>query len=213
MTEFYLRKHRRATPHYPGFTLEVEFALMGGSFTGVLGPSGSGKTTLLRCLAGLEQADEGFLRCGDETWFDSSLHRPPQKRSVGMVFQDYALFPHLSALDNTAYATGDRRDAAGWLERVGLSKYAGQKPHELSGGQKQRVALARALARRPKLLLLDEPLSAVDEDMRTDLAKLLAKIQRETGVTTLLVTHSKAEKASLCSEVLELKDGKLVNRR
>jgi len=197
------------------FTLDLEYALMKGSFVGVLGPSGSGKSTLIRCLAGLARPDAGFVRHNHDYWFDGAvrLNRAPQYRPVGMVFQDYALFPHLTALGNVLFAKDDRKLAMEWLERMGLAEHANHLPHQLSGGQKQRVALARALARQPELLLLDEPLSALDEDLRAELGDLLRTVQRSTGVTALMVTHSRHEIERLCDEVLELREGRLVMER
>ncbi len=199
----------------PSFRLEVKFALAKGQFVGILGPSGSGKSTLIRCLAGLEKPDVGFIRLDGFTWFDSHLtiNLPPQQRSIGMVFQDYALFPHLSALGNVLYANSDRPKAMEWLDRVGLADHASHLPRELSGGQKQRVALARALAREPELLLLDEPLSALDEELRADLGELILSVQRSTRITALMVTHSRQEIARLCDTVIELKSGKLVSEK
>ena len=218
MIHFYLVKHRRAPGRdhsQPGFSLEVEFVLLKGSFTGVLGPSGSGKSTLLRCLAGLEIPDHGFIQTDDGWWYrqDEGRFLRPQDRRVGLVFQDYALFPHLSALGNVMFAQKSQRRALEWLDLVGLADRASHSPHELSGGQKQRVALARALAREPELLLLDEPLSAVDEELREELGSLILAVQRATGTTTLMVTHSRTEIARLCNEVLELREGRLVTER
>ncbi|MEI8093122.1 MAG: ATP-binding cassette domain-containing protein [Spirochaetales bacterium] len=213
MTHFYLRKGRANLD--PGFTLEVEFALLAGSFTGVVGPSGSGKSTLLRCLAGLETPDDGFVEVQGQRWYHAQqrLSLPPQHRSVGFVFQDYALFPHLTALGNVQFAQKDRAKALAWLDLVGLSNLADRFPHQLSGGQKQRVALVRALAREPKLWLLDEPLSALDEDLRAELGDQILLLQKQTGVTALLVSHSLAEVSRLCTEVLELRAGHLVADR
>jgi molybdate transport system ATP-binding protein len=193
------------------FDLEVEYALTKGSFLGVRGPSGSGKTTLLRCIAGLERPDDGRIDLDGQTWFDARrrVFLPPQKRSVGLVFQDYALFPHMTVLGNILYAAPDRERAMELLELTRLTREARQFPRELSGGQKQRVALARALARDPKVLLLDEPLSALDEELRESLGAELARIQRETGVTAILVSHSRTEIGRLCSEVLELSEGRM----
>jgi len=199
----------------PGFSLEVEFCLMTGSFTGVLGPSGSGKSTLLRCLAGLETPDDGFIKTDEGFWYqrDERVNRRPQDRRVGVVFQDYALFPHLSALGNVMFAQKSYKRAMEWLDLVGLADQAVHFPHELSGGQKQRVALARALAREPELLLLDEPLSAVDEELREELGELILSVQRATRTTTLMVTHSRSEIGRLCDEVLELRSGRVVVER
>jgi molybdate transport system ATP-binding protein len=221
MIHFYLKKHR-PPPGRPsrdraaaGFSLEIEFALIKGSFTGVLGPSGSGKSTLIRCLAGLELPDAGFIRSDGGRWYDSSqkINLRPQRRPVGLVFQDYALFPHLTALGNVLFANPDRQAALAWLDRVGLADQAAHLPGELSGGQKQRVALARALARSPELLLLDEPLSAVDEELRSDLGDQLRNLVKESGTTALMVTHSRPEIGRLCDEVLEMREGRLVTDR
>lgn len=222
MIHFYLKKSRARPsrgkvqgPTEPSFNLDVEFALMKGKFVGVLGPSGSGKSTLVRCLAGLEVPDDGFVNSDGTWWYKKSkgICLPPQKRSVGMVFQDYALFPHLSALGNVLYASRDPAKGEYWLEQVGLKDHGGHFPRELSGGQRQRVALARALAREPDLLLLDEPLSALDEDLRHELGSLILSVQRSSGITALMVTHSRTEVKRLCDEVIELKTGGLVHDR
>jgi molybdate transport system ATP-binding protein len=217
MLHFYLKKRLRparlgrrgAAP--PDFALEVEFALRHDCFLGVVGPSGSGKTTLLRCLAGLERPDDGFIRLEAEWWFkaDEGRFLPTERRNVGMVFQDYALFPHLDARGNLLFAKDDPAMADAFLARLGLAELAGRRPHELSGGQRQRVALARALMRRPGLLLLDEPLSALDEDLRADLGGLIRGLRREAGIPAVMVTHSRTEAESLCDEILELRGGRL----
>ncbi len=213
MLHFYVRKRLRAGD--TTFDLEVEYALTAGSFLGIRGPSGSGKTTLLRCLAGLDRPDEGMIALDGTAWFDSrrQVFVPPQKRSAGLVFQDYALFPHMTVLGNILYASPDRDRARQLLELTRLTREAQQFPRELSGGQKQRAALARALARRPELLLLDEPLSALDEELRDSLAAELSRIQRETGVTAILVSHSRTEIERLCTEVLELDNGRMNTER
>ena len=191
------------------FRLTVAREMRDGLFLGVSGASGSGKTTLLRCLAGLEQPAAGFIADGDETWYDGEkgIFVPPQGRGVGMVFQDYALFPHLSVLANVMYPTGDRRRAMELLELTRLTAHAAHFPRELSGGQKQRAALARALAREPDLLLLDEPLSALDEDLRDELGDEIRNIQRRTGISAIMVSHSRRELERLCDEILVLAPG------
>jgi ABC-type sulfate/molybdate transport systems ATPase subunit len=191
------------------FRLEIGRELRDGIFLGVSGPSGSGKTTLLRCLAGLEKPEAGFIADGDVLWYDgpNGIFVPPQERGVGMVFQDYALFPHLSVLANVMYPSGDRRRALELLELTRMSAHAAHFPRELSGGQKQRAALARALAREPDLLLLDEPLSALDEELREELGDEILNIQRRTGITALMVSHSRRELERLCDEVLVLGPG------
>ena len=221
MIHFYLKKARQRpgqpkySPPLPDFLLEIEFTLMKGSFVGVSGPSGSGKSTLVRCLAGLETPDEGFIKTDSGFWLQTArgIKLRPQRRPVGMVFQDYALFPHLTALGNVLYAKNDRPKALEWLDRLGLGSHAGHFPRELSGGQKQRVALARALAREPELLLLDEPLSAVDEELRQELGEMLLSVQRSTGITALMVSHSRSEIGRLCDEVIELQAGRLAGGR
>ena len=193
------------------FDLELEYALQAGSFLGVRGPSGSGKSTLIRCLAGLERPDAGFIRMGGETWFDSGSRAftKPRSRRVGLVFQDYALFPNMTVLGNVMYARASEARARELIELARLGDCASQFPRELSGGQKQRTALARALAREPELLLLDEPLSALDEELRESLGDELARIQRLTGITAVMVSHSRSETSRLCTEVLELRSGRL----
>ena len=209
MLRFYVKTRLDAGNR--SFELEVEYALTAGSLLGVRGPSGSGKTTLLRCLAGLHRPDEGMIEQDGAIWFDGAkrIFVPPQRRSAGLVFQDYALFPHMTVLGNILYANDDRVRARELLEITHLTREANQFPGELSGGQKQRAALARALARRPSLLLLDEPLSALDEDLRDSLATEISRIQRETGITAVLVSHSRSEIERLCTEVLELNDGRM----
>lgn len=201
---------RKPGPLEPGgFRLELEFALMQGVMLGVVGPSGSGKSTLLRCLAGLSRPDQGFIRNDHAFWFDPSRHinLPIQGRNIGMVFQDYALFPNMTVVENLLYGKADRLRAAQLLDLVGLGDRADYRPHQLSGGQKQRCALARALMRQPRLLLLDEPLSALDEELREDLGDMIRRVQQALAIPTVFVSHSKAEIARLCDEVLELKNG------
>ena len=187
------------------FRLEAEAHVERGGFLGVTGPSGSGKTTLLRCLAGLEKPDSGVIAGGD-VWFDSQrrLFVPARRRSVGLVFQDYALFPHMTVLGNLLYARNDRERALEYLDLVRLTDHAGHFPRELSGGQKQRTALARALMRSPELLLLDEPLSALEEELRAALGDEVKRVHRQTGVTIVMVSHSRGELARLTTDTLEL---------
>ncbi|HUW41707.1 MAG TPA: ATP-binding cassette domain-containing protein [Rectinemataceae bacterium] len=210
MLYFDIKKRLRAGAN--AFRLDAAFCLEEGSFLGIRGASGSGKTTLLRCLAGLCRPDSGGIRLGEELWYGTRppVFLPPQRRSVGLVFQDYALFPNMTVYGNVFYATGDRKRTLELLELARLTKLERHFPHELSGGQKQRTALARALGRRPRLLLLDEPLSALDESLRYSLGDELIRIQRETGVTAILVSHSREEISRLCTEVLELADGRIL---
>jgi molybdate transport system ATP-binding protein len=183
--------------------------------TVLFGPSGCGKTTVLRCLAGIERPEEGFIRFGDEMWFDAAqgVCLPPQRRGVGFVFQDYALFPHLTVAGNIGYGLGDlpaseRRARVGEIiERFALVGFERHRPGQLSGGQRQRVALARAVVRRPRLLLLDEPLSALDPVMREDLRGELRRTLAACAIPVLLVTHDRAEALALGDEIVVMIDG------
>lgn len=188
------------------FRLDCRGTLGEGRFLGVCGPSGSGKTTLLRCLAGLERPDSGFILDGSRVWFDSErrIFVPPRSRCVGLVFQDYALFPNMTVLGNVAYAAKSRERALELIDLVHLRDLAYQLPRELSGGQRQRVALVRALAREPDLLLLDEPLSALDEELRKELGDEIRAIQRRLGICAVMVSHSVGELERLCDDLLTL---------
>ncbi len=198
------------------FLLEADVEIDRGGVTAVAGSSGSGKTTFLRMIAGLTIPDEGRLEVDDQTWFFGEKGRKPvinlkpQERGVGVVFQGYALFPHMTVLGNLLYASGNRSRAEMLLEMVDLGQLKHVKPANLSGGQKQRVALARALMRQPGILLLDEPLSALDETMKAVLQDELIKINRELGVTILIVTHDSSEIYKLCDRVLVFEEGRIV---
>lgn len=189
--------------------LSVSLTLERPLWHGVLGPSGAGKTTLLRMIAGLARPERGEIVCGGMTWLDTArrLDLPPQARRVGFVFQNYALFPHLDALGNVMAALGHlprrerERRARAWLERLGIAGLAARRPAALSGGEQQRVALARALARDPALLLLDEPLAALDPPTRRALRGELAALGRALGLPALLVTHDLEEAAALTERV------------
>ena len=187
------------------------------SITVLFGPSGSGKTTVLRCLAGLERPEHGIIRFGSETWFDAehAIHLPPQRRDIGFLFQEYALFPHLTVFGNLNYglrglATAKRKQRVeDMLDLLGLSGLAGRYPAQLSGGERQRVALGRALVRRPRLLLLDEPLSALDAPTREQLRRELRKLLAALHVPTLLVTHDRIEALALGDVVVVFADGRV----
>lgn len=176
------------------------------------GPSGSGKTTLLRCLAGLERPVSGSIRAGDEIWYDSErrIHQSPQQRDIGYLFQEYALLPHLSVANNIGYglrslsAAARRTRIGDLLERFHLTGLADRRIREISGGQQQRVALARALARKPRLLLLDEPLSALDAGLRAELRTELDRLLHTLDIPTILVTHERSEADALADEVISL---------
>jgi len=189
----------------------LDLALEPGELIALLGPSGCGKTTALRVLAGLEDADSGQVLVGGR----DVTALPANRRDMGMVFQAYSLFPHLTAVDNVEFGLklrGRRRipgRAAEMLELVGLGSFADRYPHQLSGGQQQRVALARALAIRPQVLLLDEPLSALDAKVRVQLRDEIKRIQTEVGTTTLFVTHDQEEALSVANRVGVMRAGKL----
>lgn len=193
----------------------VSFAVEPGEILVLLGPSGCGKTTVLRCIAGLERPEAGDVRVDGQ----SVLRLPPERRDIGFVFQNYALFPHLSVAANVTYGlrhgrhrlsrAARRRRVAELLELVGLSGYERRKPHELSEGQKQRVALARALAVEPKVLLLDEPLSALDAALRRELRRELRRILKERKTTAVHVTHDQEEALALGDRVGVMNAGKL----
>jgi molybdate transport system ATP-binding protein len=175
----------------------------------IVGPSGAGKTTLLRALAGLARPDRGRIALGSRVWFDERTDLPPEERAVGFVFQDYALFPHLTVRANVAFG-GANGSIDSLLGRFGLERLADAHPRSLSGGERQRVALARALARRPSVLLLDEPLAALDAHTKTHVRGELRGHLRSAGLPTLLVTHDYDDAAALADRVGVLNEGRLV---
>jgi iron(III) transport system ATP-binding protein len=206
---------------YPGGNQalhEVSLEVEPGTFLVLLGPSGSGKTTLLRTLAGIEQITSGRIAIGATTVADGRAHVPPDRRNLSMVFQDYALWPHLTVRDNVAFALRRRRltraqsreRAQAMLERVGLSALTERYPNELSGGEQQRVALARALVADTGLVLCDEPLSNLDADLRERMRVEISSLVREAGATTLYITHDQAEAFALADRVGILEHGRLV---
>lgn len=200
------------------FDLDVALDVERGAFIALTGPSGAGKTTLLRLLAGLVLPDAGRVRVGDTVWCDVErrIAVPVQRRSIGFVFQDYALFPNMSVRGNVEYALRQRNrrnagvEALRLLELVGLQQLAAVPPARLSGGQRQRLALIRALARRPELLLLDEPLSGLDPELRRQLQDELRRLHDRFGTTTVLVSHDPGEVLRLCDRVLRLQRGRIV---
>jgi len=189
----------------------------GFSVTALVGPSGCGKTTVLRCLAGLERPDRGSVSFGESLWFDSTrgIDRSPQSRAIGFLFQEYALFPHLNVFENIAFGLvslpqremGQR--VTELLEMLQLRGLEGRFPHQLSGGQQQRVALARTVAPRPRLLLLDEPLSALDAPTRSELRTELRGMLAQWAIPTIVVTHDAVEVRALASEVVVMYEGRV----
>jgi len=205
----------RRFPGGPTIRAALDEELGPGQVLVLFGPSGSGKTTVMRCLAGLDRPDSGFVRFDGETWFDGArrAHVPPQRRRVGLLFQEYALFPHLSVEENVGYGL-DRAPAPERRERVtemarllGIEDLLPRRPGQLSGGQRQRVALARALAARPRLLLLDEPLSALDAPTREDLRAELRALLHRLGVPSIVVTHDRTEALALGDRLAVLAEG------
>jgi molybdate transport system ATP-binding protein len=191
--------------------LVVKASIQTGELVALFGQSGAGKTTLLRILAGLLVPDKGLIRFGNSVWFDSEskINIAPQQRNISLMFQDFALFPNMTVEQNVQFAQPEKDQLLvnELLGIFGLTEFRKRKPNGLSGGQKQRVALARALARKPQLLLLDEPLSALDAEMRHALQDEIAKAHRISGVTTLLVSHDLNEVFRLASQVICIEDG------
>jgi len=187
----------------------VDLQIEKQSFVALSGQSGSGKTTLLRILAGLEKA-KGRISVDQEVWLDQNVYRVPQKRGIGFVFQDYALFPNMSVLENLLFVKKDKVLAEQLLEMTELGELAHRKPATLSGGQKQRVSLCRAMMNRPKLLLMDEPLSALDPSMRTKLQHEILSLHKAFETTTIMVSHDPSEMYKLSSRVVVLSQGKIV---
>ncbi len=205
-----LWKSYDARPVLRGLDLVVE----PGTLTAVLGPSGCGKTTLLRVIAGFERAEQGEVMLGGTTLENEHVNVAPEKRGIGYVPQEGALFPHLNVEANVGFGLPrrERRGAvvAELLEMVGIAALAKRLPHELSGGEQQRVALARALARKPHVLLLDEPFSSLDASLRGAVREEVHQLLREQGATTVLVTHDQEEALSLADSVAVLRDGRIV---
>ncbi len=189
--------------------LEVDIKIEEGSFVALAGESGSGKTTLLRILAGLEKA-EGKITVNEALWLEGKQSLATQKRGIGFVFQDYALFPNMSVEKNLLFVKKDRALATKLLEMTHMLELKDRLPLSLSGGQKQRVALCRALMNKPSILLLDEPLSALDPSMRTKLQHDILKLHKEFGTTTIMVSHDPSEIYRLADRVLRLEQGKIV---
>ncbi len=189
--------------------LDVDINIKEHAFVALAGQSGSGKTTLLRILAGLEKA-EGVITVSEDVWQDDRMVLAPQKRGIGFVFQEYALFANMSVEENLLYVVKDRELARHLLEMTELYALRERLPATLSGGQKQRVSLCRAMMNRPKLLLMDEPLSALDPAMRTKLQQDILKLHREFGTTTIMVSHDPSEIYRLADRVIMLEQGEVI---
>ncbi len=197
--------------------LDVDATIETGSLVTLYGPSGAGKTSILRMIAGLLRPDAGSVEVNGQTWFDSDkkTDRKPQQRSIGLVFQDYALFPNMTVRENLEYALAKNQDPAiisELIDTIELGDLQHRKPDTLSGGQKQRVALARALVRRPEILLLDEPLSALDASMRIKLQDYLLKVHRQFHLTTLLVSHDVSEVLKMSDQIILLENGRITRQ-
>ena len=197
--------------------LDMQLTIEKGQFVTLFGESGAGKTSTLRMLSGLLKPDSGTIKVGETTWFDSrkNIDLKPQERKLGYVFQDYALFPNMSVRQNLEYAlqkNQDRTIIEELLEFAELGELDQRKPETLSGGQKQRVALARALVQRPEILILDEPLSALDLKMRIKLQEYLLQVHKKYKLTTILVSHDIGEIVKLSDRVFELQNGSVIKK-
>ncbi len=215
MIELSLQKELRSASG--AMLLDLELTVGDGDLLTLYGKSGAGKTSLLMMLSGLMRPDRGRISVRGRVWTDTEkgIHLKPQQRNVGMVFQDYALFPNMTVRENLAYALRERsedREIAHLVEIMDLGDLQDRKPDTLSGGQKQRVALARALVNKPELLLLDEPLSALDQEMRGKLQHYILEVYREYGLTTLLISHDVTEIIRMSDYVVEMDQGKILRR-
>lgn len=194
--------------------LDVDMTISKGSFVAIFGDSGAGKTSILRMLSGLINADSGRIEVENEIWFDgkSKINLKPQQRNIGFLFQDYALFPNMTVRENLVYALEKGQNPQiidDLISTIELKDLQNKMPANLSGGQKQRVALARTLVRKPKILLLDEPLSALDAKMRTRLQDYILKVHRQFKLTTILVSHNTSEVVKMADEVFILDQGEI----
>ncbi|QJI11900.1 molybdenum ABC transporter ATP-binding protein [Pseudomonas sp. ADAK22] len=204
--------------NYPGFALEVDLKLPGRGVTALYGHSGSGKTTCLRCIAGLERAEDGFVQINDQVWQDSrnGLFVPPHKRALGYVFQEASLFPHLSVRANLEFgfkriARHQRRvDMAHATELLGIAHLLDRHPQHLSGGERQRIGIARALLTSPQLLLMDEPLAALDSKRKSEILPYLERLHDELDIPVLYVSHAQDEVARLADHIVLLSDGQVL---
>jgi len=200
--------------NYPDFTLDVDLSMPEAGVTALFGPSGSGKTTILRCMAGLERSPTGFLAVADEVWQDEQrgIFLPPHKRPLGLVFQEASLFPHLSVLGNLRYGmkrSGNTEGFDAMLDLLGIRALLERDPESLSGGERQRVAIARALLTRPRLLLMDEPLSSLDMKRKLEILPYLERLRDELAIPVLYVSHSLDEVARLADHLVLIENGRV----
>jgi molybdate transport system ATP-binding protein len=190
--------------------LKIKLDIDNKEFIALIGQSGSGKTTLLRVLAGLESA-EGIISVENDIWLDKNKTKPIQERNIGFVFQDYALFPNMSVEENLLFVNKDKNLCDELLEITGLEQLKKRLPNTLSGGQQQRVSLCRAMMKKPKLLLMDEPLSALDPAMRNRLQKEIMILHKRFGTITIMVSHNPNEIYKLATRIIEIKDGQIIS--
>jgi len=212
-----LKLHKRLHSTGGEMDLSMNFNIREGQFITLFGESGAGKTSVLRMIAGLMQPDEGLISVHDQIWYDSEkkINLSPQKRNIGVVFQDYALFPNMTVRENLQFALqkGQNHKVINELiEIVELGSLESRSPLTLSGGQKQRVAIARAIVQRPKILLLDEPLSALDAKIRIKLQDYLLDLHRSFGLTTILISHDVSEIFKLSDHVIKMKQGSILKQ-
>ncbi|MDJ0626972.1 MAG: ABC transporter ATP-binding protein [Rhodobacter sp.] len=196
---------------------DISLKVRARQVTCLLGPSGCGKSTTLRCIAGVDRPDQGRILVDGKPVCDASVSVPPEARSIGLMFQDFALFPHLTVAENVAFGLSGNRASKRLrveelLERVHLSRFVDDYPHELSGGEQQRVALARAIAPRPKIMLMDEPFSGLDNRLRDGIRDETLEILKEEGSAVLLVTHEPEEAMRMADEIALMRDGKIVQQ-
>ncbi|MEM5517316.1 ABC transporter ATP-binding protein [Henriciella sp. AS95] len=195
---------------------KASLTLRPGEITALLGMSGAGKSTLLRLMAGLESVNEGTIRLGDKVLSSTSEHVPAEDRHIGLIFQDFALFPHLNAIDNVSFGLSRmaknerRRIALDWLDRLGLSHRANAFPHQLSGGEQQRVSIARALAAKPVAILMDEPFSGLDVTLKSDVRRIALDAVSAAGIPALLVSHDASEAMRDADRIAVMKDGAIL---
>jgi len=193
------------------FNIDLYLTCPPGTLLALTGPSGAGKTTVIRMIAGLDRPDQGRIRLGNTLWTDTAkgLFLPPQKRNLGYVFQEYTLFPHLTVEKNVAFAATDKDEVHRLLELLGISHLCHRRPHEISGGERQRTALAQALAKRPRVLLMDEPFSSLDLETKKRLWKEVVKIKKRFSIPMILVTHDPQEMLMLADKVMTIENGRI----